>query len=225
MASGTDIGNRHGATRIGRRAMLLGVGATLLSGMAFHAAASPLMQAFADDTPRRHLRLAAWQAMLLRHRRENRNARARIDGAANDVWLSHVARMASLPVGTRINAVQRFANACRYRPDRASFGCDDYWATPRELLRGGGDCEDFAAAKYLALAESGVASADLRLVVGTLRPSERVHAVTIVRANATAWVLDNGVAGPVAVDDYRPFAPLYAIAGDELHLFDRRRHG
>lgn len=51
-----------------------------------------------------------------------------------------------------------------YLDDEATHGTSDYWTTLEEFLRqGGGDCEDFALAKFQVLVQGGVASNRLRL--------------------------------------------------------------
>lgn len=77
-------------------------------------------------------------------------------GSASPLWSSDLAQ---------VERVQAYFNSLKRVSDRRMWGQDDYWATTSELLRaGGGDCEDIAAAKYFALRELGVPSAQLRLV-------------------------------------------------------------
>lgn len=43
-------------------------------------------------------------------------------------------------------------NGLRYISDSRNYGTKDHWATPAELIsHGGGDCEDYALAKYATL--------------------------------------------------------------------------
>lgn len=42
-------------------------------------------------------------------------------------------------------------NAANYVTDKKNYGIPDYYALPMELLENGGDCEDYAFAKYLEL--------------------------------------------------------------------------
>lgn len=76
-------------------------------------------------------------------------------------------RQSGLAESAQVGRVQAYFNAVRRVTDKRIWGRSDYWATPSELLRkGGGDCEDIAAAKYFALRELGVPSARMRLVYG-----------------------------------------------------------
>src|SRR5215216_667478 len=49
----------------------------------------------------------------------------------------------------KLKIVNDFFNQFEYIPDQEEKGQEDYWKTPDEFVRdGGGDCEDFAIAKY-----------------------------------------------------------------------------
>lgn len=60
--------------------------------------------------------------------------------------------------------VNHYFNRVRFVSDIEHWGVDDYWATPAELIASdGGDCEDYAIAKYFALKELGIPIARLRI--------------------------------------------------------------
>jgi len=64
----------------------------------------------------------------------------------------------------KLEPVNRFFNALPFVSDAQHWGTADYWATPLEFLQShGGDCEDFAIAKYLTLRELGVPIELLRI--------------------------------------------------------------
>ncbi|TAN76386.1 MAG: transglutaminase [Gallionella sp.] len=57
-----------------------------------------------------------------------------------------------------------FNRKLRFDDDQNIWGRVDYWATPVEaLVKGAGDCEDFAIAKYFSLKFSGVPVSKLRI--------------------------------------------------------------
>lgn len=57
-----------------------------------------------------------------------------------------------------------FNRRLRFEDDLRNWGQGDYWATPIEaMLRGAGDCEDYAIAKYVSLKYLGVAVSKLRI--------------------------------------------------------------
>lgn len=87
-------------------------------------------------------------------------------------------------------------NRVPFRTDKARWGVEDYWASPEEFLRGGGDCEDYALAKMAMLRSLGWPEADLELVVvADMAQGGRTHAVLRARLNGADWLLDNQSAG------------------------------
>ena len=76
------------------------------------------------------------------------------DGAAQLIlsWQRLLDKLQGQPEAVVLNKVNRFFNQVRFLADKDHWGKLDYWATPLELLAtNGGDCEDFAIAKYFSL--------------------------------------------------------------------------
>lgn len=122
-------------------------------------------------------------------------------------WSELVAALRPLAPTAQLQRVTAALNATAYVSDRANWGVSDYWQTPAEFLARGGDCEDFAIAKYLALREAGWAAEDLRIAVVTDERRDVAHAVLIASHAGRAWVLDNlndDVIEARAVHHYRP---------------------
>ena len=78
------------------------------------------------------------------------------------------------------------------------WGVPDYWATPLELIgSNGGDCEDFAIAKYFTLRELGIPDERLRItyVKAYLRASNQVQSHMVLSyyasPDAEPLLLDN----------------------------------
>jgi len=79
-------------------------------------------------------------------------------------WRQLVKSQANSSDVEKLEQVNRFFNRIPNVEDQTLWGQRDYWATPVELLvRNGGDCEDFALAKYFTLKAAGVASDKLRI--------------------------------------------------------------
>jgi predicted transglutaminase-like cysteine proteinase len=93
----------------------------------------------------------------------------------------------------RLGEINRAINlSIRPMSDLAQYGVEDYWASPLESLSSGaGDCEDYAIAKYVALEESGIASADLQLEIVRDVEHQATHAVVEVRYKDEWLILDN----------------------------------
>jgi hypothetical protein len=98
-----------------------------------------------------------------------------------------------------------------YVSDERNYGAGDYWATPRQLLSRGGDCEDYAIAKYLALRELGIATGDMRIVVLTDQENNVQHAILTVEDGDRILALDNQIARVTDTRRIHYYRPLYAI--------------
>lgn len=90
-----------------------------------------------------------------------------------------------------IRTVDRRVNSLPYKPDPVAWHRADYWATPSEFLQTGGDCEDFAVTKYLALRAAGLPAEALRILIVWDRSRGLHHAVVLVREAGATLVLDN----------------------------------
>lgn len=108
----------------------------------------------------------------------------------------------------RVNA--RF-NQYPYRLDQDVWGKSDYWATPAEFAARSGDCEDYAIIKYYALKELGVAPDSMRIVALKDTIRNIGHAVLVVYAQHTAWVLDNQTDLVLPHERYGHYLPQYSV--------------
>lgn len=102
-------------------------------------------------------------------------------------------------------------NDVRYRTDDRNYGTEDYWATPDQFFARGGDCEDYAIAKYFALRELGFAADDLRIAVVRDQRAREVHAVLIAFIGTEAYVLDNKSRDVRASRSIGHYQPYYTI--------------
>ncbi len=132
-------------------------------------------------------------------------------------------RAAGLSDRALLDLVNRTVNgAMRYREDRAIWDVGDYWASPGEMaIKGAGDCEDFAIAKYWLLRSLGVADDKLQLVVLQDTRRRLFHAVLVVHTASGAYVLDN-VSNRLRPDTaYAQYHPIMSFAGNKnfIHGF------
>lgn len=120
----------------------------------------------------------------------------------------------------QVEEVARYVNQATYIPDRVNYGKNDYWAAPFELFARGGDCEDYAVAKFLALRALGFSNGQLRLVVVQDLRRGLPHAVLVVRLDHQDLVLDNQLSRVVTADQIRHYRPIYSINEEYwwLHL-------
>lgn len=151
--------------------------------------------------------VAKWRAVLDRYTFDRTAACPVGTVCPERAWSELVTALRPLVPTAQLQRVTTALNATAYVNDRANWGVTDYWQTPAEFLARGGDCEDFAIAKYLALREAGWAAEALRIAVVTDERRNVAHAVLIASHAGKAWVLDNlndDVIETRAVHHYRP---------------------
>ncbi len=117
----------------------------------------------------------------------------------------------NLPLNQMATQVNNMMNAKRYVTDNANYGKTDYWATPVEFFARGGDCEDFAIAKYTALRMLGVPENRLRIAIVQDLQKNVPHAILIVYTDQGAMLLDNQIKSAVNVSSVRHYKPIFSI--------------
>ena len=127
-------------------------------------------------------------------------------------WEKLLTSLEGKPLRIQMNAINEFFNKFTYITDMDNWGTDDMWNTPYELMARGGDCEDYAIAKYVSLKRLGVSDSDMRImIVQDMNLNGIMHAILEVKIDGTAYILDNQaqrVAAELSIKHYRP---LYAI--------------
>ena len=105
-----------------------------------------------------------------------------------------------------------------YAEDMETWGLRDHWAAPQDFFARGGDCEDYAIAKYLSLRSLGVPADDLLLasVFDSARNVE--HLVLLVLLPGGAVMLDNESDFVVPWDPTGPYRPLYLLNEERIFL-------
>jgi predicted transglutaminase-like cysteine proteinase len=137
-----------------------------------------------------------------------------------------VDRSRALSHKQQLEIVNRYINQHRhYRRDRRNRdatlwgdeGVFSQWSTLLEFLQKGGDCEDYATAKYMILRLLGYSAEALRIVVVYDRKTREYHAVVAVnddQGNVRLLDIDNRI--------YRgkPAAYRYIYAVNENSIWD-----
>ena len=121
-----------------------------------------------------------------------------------------------------------FFNRVPWLSDQQHWGRRDYWATPLELLgTNGGDCEDYALAKYITLVIMGVDPSRLRVTyVRALKLSEP-HMVLAYypTPDADPLLLDNLDQQIRSASQRRDLVPVYSFNATGLwRESGNRRH-
>jgi len=128
-------------------------------------------------------------------------------------WIAFLDSIQNQTPRAQLNAVNQWMNARPYVEDWTNWHVADYWETPGEFLSRGGDCEDYAIAKYFSLVRLGFSPDDLRLVVIHDTKLNDFHAVLAARVDGTIWLLDNQIARVVPMDLVTQYAPIYSLNG------------
>jgi predicted transglutaminase-like cysteine proteinase len=158
---------------------------------------------------------AKWDGVVVRTEAEHADPRGLCVPADRacvaDWWRNFVAELANLPLRERVERANAVLNRVRYVTAEANWHDPDHWETPFEFLVHGGQCEDYAIAKFMALEQSGVPEAELRFVVvrDTLESAD--HAVTVVYVDGEALVLDNQADAVLPARTLARYVPYYSI--------------
>ncbi len=150
-----------------------------------------------------------WTGVLERFQREFPES---MDKAEVRQWMHFIAENQSKSDEEKIEAVNRYMNAIPFVADAQNYGQRDYWATPMEFLAKGGDCEDYAVAKYITLRSLGVTKDKMRLAIVYDNVMRMPHALLVVYDRAQAKILDNQVPEVLNSADITRYKPIYSIS-------------
>jgi len=127
-----------------------------------------------------------------------------------------------------LQIVNDFFNRVRYLEDLAHWGQDDFWATPAETVASnGGDCEDYAIAKYYMLKELGLPLERLRITYVQATRLNQAHMVLAyyARPDAEPLILDNLDGRIRPASERSDLTPVYSFNDDEVQLSRDGRRG
>ncbi len=128
----------------------------------------------------------------------------------------------------KIDKVNRFFNTMAFVDDRVHWQAEDYWATPVEFLASkGGDCEDFAIAKYFSLINLGIDENKLTLTYVKALRLNQAHMVLSYypRPQAEPLILDNLIDAIKPSSQRTDLQPVYSLNGSGLWLAKQRGRG
>ncbi len=124
------------------------------------------------------------------------------------MWQKKIRELSGLSRQAQINGINKFLNQIPYVDDLHVYGRYGYWhATATRFFGSGGDCKDYAIAKYVSLRALGFSTDQLKIAVVEDKVEALSHAILIVRSGDNNFVLDNQnkIVEPVtAVDRYQP---------------------
>lgn len=149
-----------------------------------------------------------WTGMFERF---NASLNSNNGGAEVAQFKKDLQQLKGLPLNKMAAQVNTLMNSKRYINDQANYGTSDYWATPVEFFKRGGDCEDFAIAKYTALRALGVPENRLRIAIVQDQQKNIPHAILIVYTDQGAMVLDNQIKNAVKAEKISHYKPIFTI--------------
>lgn len=82
-------------------------------------------------------------------------------------------------------------NQVKYVSDMDNYNLKDYPASPKEFYSRGGDCEDYAIAKYHKLIELGIPDKDILYILTQDKRSKGWHVLLVVKYEGVHVILDN----------------------------------
>jgi predicted transglutaminase-like cysteine proteinase len=128
----------------------------------------------------------------------------------------------------KLERVNRFFNANTFVDDIIHWQQTDYWATPFEFIASrGGDCEDFAIAKFFTLLKLGIEESRLALTYVKAVRLNRAHMVLTYypTPGAEPLVLDNLIDTIKPSSQRTDLIPVYSLNGAGLWLAKQRGKG
>lgn len=143
-------------------------------------------------------------------------------------WQRFVSEDNSVGDRERLKRVNAFFNRLEFVSDQIHWGEKDYWATPIEFLASdGGDCEDFAVAKYITLRLLGVADEKMNITYVKAWKLNQAHMVLTYyeTPEAVPLVLDNLVDSIEPATRRTDLLPVYSFNGTGLWLAKERGRG
>ncbi|WP_017223672.1 transglutaminase-like cysteine peptidase [Moritella dasanensis] len=143
-------------------------------------------------------------------------------------WLAIMANAGNASAAGKLAQVNGFFNQLQFIDDSKLWGVENYWATPIEFIGvNGGDCEDFAIAKYFSLLELGISDDKMRITMVKSLTLNQYHMVVAYypTPGAVPLILDN-IDGEIKPADQRnDLLPVYSFNGKKLWLNKEKGQG
>ncbi len=161
-------------------------------------------------------RFQKWNGVLQRHRNASVTTGRPCAGGAESScggprWSAFLDNLETDTLSEQIIQVNRYVNETPYIKDRSNWGESDRWAAPAEFFAKGGDCEDYAIAKYFSLRKLGVPPERLRIVVLHDQRRRQTHAVLAVTWGDRTLVLDNLRNQILPWRELHDYLPIYSL--------------
>lgn len=134
-------------------------------------------------------------------------------------WTELMDALPQTSVEEKLLRVNQFFNSLTFVSDEEHWHQVDYWATPVEFIASnGGDCEDFAIAKFFTLKAVGVEGEQMRLAYVKALELNQAHMVLVYypAPDKEPLVLDNLVNDIVPASQRKDLQPVYSFNAEGL---------
>ena len=143
-----------------------------------------------------------------------------------ELWKSLITMGTDWSDQQRLTVVNDFINELDFVEDIQQWSKDDYWATPLEtLVSRGGDCEDFAIAKYFTLIAMGIEKDKMRLTYAKTVATDEAHLVVTYHEKGShePLVLDNIDLNITRSSQREDLLPIYSFNVEGIWLEKREK--
>ncbi len=155
--------------------------------------------------------VAHWQGVLERQKSYDKESmEAFLPKPTLQQWKNLVAKFPKMDQAEQLRNVNGFFNRWAQRTDAQLYGEEEHWACAGEFLsKGGGDCEDFAIIKYIALRDLGWPASKLWVLAVYDVSRKQGHAVLAAQVKDSFFILDNVSRPTYLILDHTSLVALY----------------
>lgn len=161
--------------------------------------------------------LPQWQKVLSKHQVDKTSKQS----VQYKEWQDFISSIRHEPKIRQLMQVNLWFKKVAHKQDNWIYRTDDYWATPAEFLKNGGDCEDYAIAKYMTLKQLGFKAKDLKITMVYDVYSGTDHAFLVAYHDGAEFVLDNREKLVVSRYMKKRYKPYYAFNERKIWIFDK----
>lgn len=133
-------------------------------------------------------------------------------------WRSLVRRFRDLDRVGQMEAVNALVNKLPYVTDDKLYGRLDLWDDPLRFFGQGGDCEEFALAKYALLWHLGFHPERMQVLAVTRLSDMTGHAVLGVSMAGNTYILDQTCDRVVTDDNCTDYRLVYTLCSRGVHV-------
>ena len=126
-------------------------------------------------------------------------------------WKQFIDGIRNKPLKEQVVLVNNYINQQQYMPDSVNWHTSDYWETPAEFFEKGGDCEDYAIAKFVSLRMLGVPDSAMRVTILNDNHKRAIHAVVAINVAGETYLLDNQIKKVVPARLVGYYKPIYSL--------------